>query len=234
MQANIIIDELKSFANEDRRKTNESFFKTGKGQYSEHDHFIGVRMPQIRDVAKKYFKVINLDELDQLISHSIHEIRMCALIILVNKYQVGNKEVIFNYYVTNLESVNNWDLVDTTTPNIIGNFIFCHQEKLSLLYKWAKSDNLWERRISIVATLAFIRHDEFTPTIEISKILLNDKRDLIHKSVGWMLREVYKKDSAICKTFLRENYSSLSRTTLRYAIERMEGKERLNYLKENF
>jgi len=191
-------------------------------------------MPQIRDVAKKYFKVINLDELDQLISHSIHEIRMCALIILVNKYQAGNKEVIFNYYVTNLESVNNWDLVDTTTPNIIGNFIFNHQEKLSLLYEWAESDNLWERRISIVATLAFIRHDEFTPTIEISKILLNDKHDLIHKSVGWMLREVYKKDSAICKTFLRENYSSLSRTTLRYAIERMEGKERLNYLKENF
>jgi 3-methyladenine DNA glycosylase AlkD len=234
MHANIIIDELKSFATEDRRKTNERFFKTGPGQYSEHDQFIGVRMPQTRDVAKKYFDVIKFNEIDQLISHPVHEIRHCALIILVNKYQSGNKEEVFNYYLNNLGSVNNWDLVDTTTPHIIGNYIFNHQEKLSLLYEWANSNDLWERRIAIVATFAFIRRGEFTPTLKISKPLLNDQQDLIHKAVGWMLREVYKKDEAVVKLFLRENYAQLPRTTLRYAIERMQEDERQRYLKGIF
>jgi 3-methyladenine DNA glycosylase AlkD len=234
MHANIIIDELKSFATEDRRKINERFFKTGPGQYSEHDQFIGVRMPQTRDVAKKYFDVIKFNEIDQLISHPVHEIRHCALIILVNKYQSGNKEEVFNYYLNNLGSVNNWDLVDTTTPHIIGNYIFNHQEKLSLLYEWANSNDLWERRIAIVATFAFIRRGEFTPTLKISKPLLNDQQDLIHKAVGWMLREVYKKDEAVVKLFLRENYAQLPRTTLRYAIERMQEDERQRYLKGIF
>jgi len=234
MHANIIIDELKSFATEDRRKINERFFKTGPSQYSEHDQFIGVRMPQTRDVAKKYFDVIKFNEIDQLISHPVHEIRHCALIILVNKYQSGNKEEVFNYYLNNIGSVNNWDLVDTTTPHIIGNYIFNHQEKLSLLYKWVNSNDLWERRIAIVATFAFIRNGEFTPTLKISKLLLNDQQDLIHKAVGWMLREVYKKDEAVVKLFLRENYAQLPRTTLRYAIERMQGDERQRYLKGIF
>ena len=234
MHANIIIDELKSFATEDRRKTNEWFFKTGPGEYSEHDQFIGVRMPQIRGVAKKYFKVIKFNEINQLISHPVHEIRHCALIILVNKYQSGNKEEVFNYYLNNLGSVNNWDLVDTTSPHIIGNFIFNHQEKISLLYEWANSNDLWERRIAIVSTFAFIRHGEFTPTLKISKLLLNDQQDLIHKAVGWMLREVYKKDEAVVKLFLRENYAQLPRTTLRYAIERMQEDERQRYLKGIF
>ena len=234
MHANIIIDELKSFATEDRRKTNKWFFKTGPGEYSEHDQFIGVRMPQIRGVAKKYFKVIKFNEINQLISHPVHEIRHCALIILVNKYQSGNKEEVFNYYLNNLGSVNNWDLVDTTSPHIIGNFIFNHQEKISLLYEWANSNDLWERRIAIVSTFAFIRHGEFTPTLKISKLLLNDQQDLIHKAVGWMLREVYKKDEAVVKLFLRENYAQLPRTTLRYAIERMQEDERQRYLKGIF
>jgi 3-methyladenine DNA glycosylase AlkD len=234
MHANIIIDELKSFATEDRRKTNEWFFKTGPGEYSEHDQFIGVRMPQIRGVAKKYFKVIKFNEINRLISHPVHEIRHCALIILVNKYQSGNKEEVFNYYLNNLGSVNNWDLVDTTSPHIIGNFIFTHQEKISLLYEWENSNNLWERRIAIVSTSAFIRHGEFTPTLKISKLLLNDQQDLIHKAVGWMLREVYKKDEAVVKLFLRENYAQLPRTTLRYAIERMQEDERQRYLKGIF
>jgi 3-methyladenine DNA glycosylase AlkD len=234
MHANIIIDELKSFATEDRRKTNEWFFKTGPGEYSEHDQFIGVRMPQIRGVAKKYFKVIKFNEINQLISHPVHEIRHCALIILVNKYQSGNKEEVFNYYLNNLGSVNNWDLVDTTSPHIIGNFIFNHQEKISLLYEWENSNDLWERRIAIVSTFAFIRHGEFTLTLKISKLLLNDQQDLIHKAVGWMLREVYKKDEAVVKLFLRENYAQLPRTTLRYAIERMQEDERQRYLKGIF
>ena len=234
MHANIIIDELKSFATEDRRKTNEWFFKTGPGEYSDHDQFIGMRMPQIRGVAKKYFKVIKFNEINQLISHPVHEIRHCALIILVNKYQSGNKEEVFNYYLNSLGSVNNWDLVDTTSPHIIGNFIFNHQEKISLLYEWENSNDLWERRIAIVSTFAFIRHGEFTLTLKISKLLLNDQQDLIHKAVGWMLREVYKKDEAVVKLFLRENYAQLPRTTLRYAIERMQEDERQRYLKGIF
>jgi 3-methyladenine DNA glycosylase AlkD len=229
-----IIQELKSFASSERKKTNEYFFKTGKGQYSEHDEFIGVRVPQTRKVARQHFRNISFVQLDKLINHPVHEIRHCALIILVNKYQAGNKEEIFNYYLNNLNSVNNWDLVDTTTPHIIGDFIFNHQEKISLLYEWANSNNLWERRIAIVATFAFIRHGEFAPTLKISKLLLNDQQDLIHKAVGWMLREVYKKDEALVKLFLRENYAQLPRTTLRYAIERMQEDERQRYLKGIF
>ena len=234
MSAQEIITQLKSFATKDRKKINEWFFKTGPGQYSEHDQFIGVRMPQIRLIAKKYFKEISFNKLDQLINHPTHEIRHCALIILVNKYQTGNKHEAFNYYLDNLDSVNNWDLVDTTTPHIIGDYLFHHPDKRSLLYDWTNSNNLWERRIAIVATFAFIKQGELITTLNICQLLLKDQHDLIHKAIGWMLREVYKKNSDICKTFLRENYAQLPRTTLRYAIERMQESERLRYLKGIF
>lgn len=130
--------------------------------------------------------------------------------------------------------VNSWDLVDSSAPQIVGDYLFNHQDKLSLLEDWAQSDDLWERRIAIVATWTFIKQGEFAPTLKIGKLLLNDKHDLIHKAVGWMLREIYKKEADICKIFLRKNYAQLPRTTLRYAIERMQKIERLNYLKGNF
>lgn len=234
MSAQEVIMQLKSFATDERKVANEWFFKTGLGQYSEHDQFIGVRAPQTRLVAKKYFKTIAFNEIDQLINHPVHEVRHCGLIILVNKYQSGNKDEIFNYYLKNIHTANNWDLVDTTIPHTIGDYIFHHEDKLNILYSYAESNNLWERRIAIVATFAFIKNNQFKPTLKIAKKLLGDSHDLIHKAIGWMLREVYKKDSEACKTFLRENYAQLPRTTLRYAIERMPEDERLRYLKGEF
>ncbi|SMN11444.1 probable DNA alkylation repair enzyme [uncultured Candidatus Thioglobus sp.] len=204
----------------------------GKGEYSEYDTFIGVRVPQIRDVAKQHFESIDFNEISLLINHPIHEVRHCGLIILLNKYQKQDKKAVFNYYLDNINTVNNWDLVDSTAPQIIGDYIVNHPQKLALLFNFSASKDLWERRIAIVATWVFIKQGKFDTTFEISKLLLNDKHDLIHKAVGWMLREVYKKDKEVCKQFLRENYAQLPRTTLRYAIERMEEAERLRYLKK--
>ncbi len=229
-----IISQLKSFATEQKRKTNELFFKTGKGEYSEFDQFIGVCMPQIRQVAKQYFKSIAYDEIDKLIHHPIHEVRHCGLIILVNKYQSGDEVSVFKYYLKNINSVNNWDLVDTTTPHIVGDYIDHHQDQLPLLFKFSKSNVLWEKRIAIVATSAFIKQGEFEPTFQIAKTLLTDTHDLIHKAIGWMLREVYKKDHQATQLFLQKNYKKLPRTTLRYAIEHMAENQRLLYLKGKF
>ena len=234
MSAQEVITQLKSFATDERKATNEWFFKTGPGQYSEHDEFIGLRVPQTRLVAKKYFKKISFAQLDKIINHPVHEIRHCGLIMLVNKYQHGEKEEVFNFYLSNIQAANNWDLVDTTIPHTIGDYIFNHQDKLDILLDYSQSSNLWKKRIAIVATFAFIKNKQFKPTLKIAKTLLKDSHDLIHKAVGWMLREVYKKDSKVCKTFLRENYAQLPRTTLRYAIERMPENERLHYLKGKF
>ena len=234
MSAQEVILQLKSFATVERKNKNEYYFKTGPGQYSEFDQFIGVRTPQIRLIAKQHYQCIAFNEIDKLINHAVHEIRYCGLIILVYQYQSGNQGAVFNYYLKNIHAVNNWDLVDYSTPHIIGDYLFKHQDKRSLLYDWAKSNSLWERRIAIVATFAFIKHTEFAPTLSISKLLLNDQEDLIHKALGWMLREIYKKDAKTCEAFLRENYAQLPRTTLRYAIERMQEDKRQRYLKGVF
>ena len=234
MKVEEIIDELKTYASSERKKTNEWFFKTGKGEYSEFDKFIGVRVPNTRKVAKKYFTSTSFDEIFDLINNEIHEIRHLGLIMLVNKYQAGEKDRVFNFYLENIHAVNNWDLVDTTIPHTIGDYIFNNQNLLNILFDYTNSDNLWKRRIAVVATFAFIKNNEFKPTLVITKTLLNDKHDLIHKAIGWMLREVYKKDSQTCEDFLKQNYAQLSRTTLRYAIERMPEEQRQLYLKGEF
>lgn len=234
MHANRIIDELKTFASQERKKTNMWFFKTGKGEYSEFDQFIGVRVPDTRKVAKKYFQTTNLDVISQLLKHEIHEVRHLGLIMLVHKYQTEDKDLIFDFYLDNLNAANNWDLIDTTIPPIIGDYIFNHPNKLSILLDHAKSTDLWKKRIAIVATFAFIKNNQFKPTFEIAKLLLKDSHDLIHKATGWMLREVYKKDNQACEAFLKQNYAQLSRTTLRYAIERMPEDQRQCYLKGEF
>ncbi len=234
MSAQTIITQLNSFATAERKKQNQYYFKMGPGQYSEFDQFIGVRMAQIRSIAKQTYQHIGFDEIDQLINHTIHEIRHCGLIILVYQYQSGHQHEVFEYYINNLQAVNNWDLVDNSTPHIIGDYLFNHPAQLPLLNDWVVSSNLWLRRIAIVATFAFIKQNNFEPTLSIGKLLLNDSADLIHKALGWMLREIYKRDSNTCKTFLEENYAQLPRTTLRYAIERMQAHERQHYLKGIF
>jgi len=234
MIAKEVINALKLSATEERRKVNEWFFKTGKGEYGYGDIFLGATVPDIRRIAKKFSQEISLQELTKLIQSPIHEVRLCALIILVNKYKKKDYDRIYQYYLKHISSVNNWDLVDTSAPHIVGDYLYKNPEKSKILLEFSHSENLWIRRISIVSTFAFIKNNEFKKTLEIAKLLLNDDRDLIHKAVGWMLREVYKRDVDLIKRFLRQNYAQIPRTTLRYAIERMDKEERLLYLKGNF
>ena len=234
MIAKEVINELKILATEDRRKSNEWFFKTNKGEYGFGDIFLGVRMQDIRKVAKKFSPKITLKELTELIQSPIHEVRLCALIILVNQYKKGNFSKIFEYYIRQINFINNWDLVDSSAPYIVGDYLYNNPDERSILFDFVHSENLWVRRISIVSTFTLIKNNQFNETLQIAKILLNDKHDLIHKAVGWMLREVYKRDQDLIRTFLKQNYAQLPRTTLRYAIERMDEVERLLFLKGYF
>ena len=234
MIAKEVINELKILATEDRRKSNEWFFKTNKGEYGYGDIFLGVRMPDIRKVAKKFSPKITLKELTELIQSPIHEVRLCALIILVNQYKKGNFSKIFEYYLRQINFINNWDLVDSSAPYIVGDYLYNNPDERSILFEFVHSENLWVKRISIVSTFTLIKNNQFNETLQIAKILLNDKHDLIHKAVGWMLREVYKRDQDLIRTFLKQNYAQLPRTTLRYAIERMDEVERLLFLKGYF
>ena len=234
MTAKEVVNALKLVATEERRKANEWFFKTGKGEYGYGDIFLGVTVPNIRRIAKKFSQEISLQKLTELIRSPIHEVRLCALIILVNKYKKEDSDKIYQFYMDHLTAINNWDLVDSSAPYIVGDYLYKHPEKSKILIDFSHSENLWVRRISIVSTFTFIKNNEFNTTLEIAKLLLNDNHDLIHKALGWMLREIYKRDERIIKRFLRQNYAQIPRTTLRYAIEHMDKEERLLYLKGNF
>jgi len=209
----------------------QRFFKTGKGEYGEGDVFLGIKVPVQRSIAKKYYG-LSLLKIKELLKSKIHEHRLVGLLILDGKYKKAGaeeKENIFNFYLQNLKNVNNWDLVDLSAPNIVGNFLFKRDKKI--LYKLARSENLWERRIAIISTFTFIREEEFGDALAISELLLNDKHDLIHKAVGWMLREVGKKDLEILESFLKQHYKKMPRTMLRYAIEKFEEGKRKSYLR---
>jgi len=223
--------ELQSFEDKERAKILRKYFKTGKGEYGEGDIFLGLNSQQVKDIAKKYLGM-PLIKIKELLESKIHEERICALRILVTKYENSDEEDkanIFNFYLKNTKKINNWDLVDISSPCIVGDFLSNKNKKI--LYELAKSDNLWERRIAIVSTLSFIKKENFEDTLKIANLLLEDSHDLIHKAVGWMLREIGKKDIETLKYFLNENYNNIPRTTLRYAIERFEEKERKKWLR---
>lgn len=206
------------------------FFKCGKGQYGEGDAFLGIWVPECRKIAKQFFG-LSLIDTTKLLQNKWHEVRLIALFILVFKFKKASileKKTIISIYLNNIKYINNWDLVDQSAHYILGAFL--ENRNRNILIRLVKSKNLWERRISIVSTLWFIRKNDFNYTMLISKILLKDKEDLIHKACGWMLREVGKKDVRILKDFLNDNYKSMPRTTLRYAIERFSEKERKKYL----
>ena len=222
--------DLNKLKNKEKAKILAGFFKTGKGEYGEGDIFLGIIVPEQLKIAKKYFD-LNLNGLNKLIFSKIHEYRLVSLLILINKYnKVDNKEKkkIFSFYLKNIKYINNWDLVDLSAPNIIGDYLLDKDRKI--LYKLAKSKNLWEKRISIISTYRFIKENNFNDTLKISEILLNDEHDLIHKAVGWMLREVGKKDQAIEEKFLRKYHKVMPRTMLRYAIEKFDENKRKFYL----
>lgn len=219
----------------ERAKNSGRFFKTGKGEYGEGDIFLGIKTPDSRKVAKKY-QDLTLSELQELLKSKIHTYRSVALFILVQKYQKGDdktKKAIYRFYLKNTKHVNNWDLVDISAPKIVGYYLLDHPKEKKILYKLARSDDLWEKRISILATLAMIKSKQFSDTFKIAEILLHDPHDLIHKAVGWMLREVGKIDQKQEEVFLKKYYREMPRTMLRYAIERFEEKKRQSYLKKD-
>ena len=222
--------ELNSLANPKQAEILQRFFKTGKGQYGEGDVFLGIKVPVQRKVAKNY-KELSLEDIQELLDSEIHEYRMVGLFILIDKYK-KDKGKVFEFYLKNSKKVNNWDLVDLSAPNIVGDFLL--DKPKDILYKLAKSENLWERRIAIISTFAFIRKEKFEDTLKISEILLNDSHDLIHKAVGWMLREVGKRDRKKLENFLKRHYKKMPRTMLRYAIERFEEGKRKMYLRGRF
>jgi len=228
----IVLNELQKHIDLEKQRIFPRFFKTAKGEYGQGDKFWGITVPNIRNIAKRYFTDITLNEIKELINHEIHEVRLTGYIIMTYKYEKGSKqekETIVNFYLSNLSGVNNWDIVDLTCSKILGDYLVDNPEKRYILYKLVNSKNLWEQRISIVSTYSFIKQNDFNDTLQISKILLNHKHDLIHKAVGWMLREVGKKDINVLREFLNENIQDIPKTTLRYAIERMEESERKKY-----
>lgn len=222
--------EILNHKNPEKAELLQRFFKTGKGQYGEGDIFYGLMVPEQRKIAKK-FKQLPLKDIQKLLNSKIHEERLIGLFILVHQYQKGDWEVrksIVNFYLKNTKRVNNWDLVDLTAGKILGDYL--REKDKVVLYKLAKSTNLWERRISIIATSNFIANNQYEDTLKISKILLNDKHDLIHKAVGWMLREIGKRDQDIEEIFLRRYHKTMPRTMLRYAIERFDEEKRKFYM----
>ncbi len=222
--------ELQKHARPDKAKILQRFFKTGKGQYGEGDKFIGVTMPEQRAIAKK-FTQLSLTEIQALLNSKVHEHRMTGLIVLVNKYkQSKDKKKYYDFYLKNTNRINNWDLVDVTSPHVVGHYLF--DKDRSILYQLARSKDLWEKRISIISTFYFIREEDFNDSLKIAEILLKDKHDLIHKAVGWMLREIGKKDQAVEERFLIKHYKHMPRTMLRYAIERFDEKKRMFYMKK--
>jgi 3-methyladenine DNA glycosylase AlkD len=208
-----------------------SFFKTGKGQYGEGDVFIGVTVPQQRIIAKK-FCGLPLKEIEKLLNDPIHEMRLTGLLILVDRYQKGNNEVkqeTVDFYLSHLKGVNNWDLVDSSAAQILGAHLLS-QKDTSILNDFAESKDLWKQRIAMVSTYAFIKAGKYTETVRIAEILLHHQHDLIHKAVGWMLREMGKKDRTILETFLQKHAHHMPRTMLRYAIEKFSPSERKKFL----
>lgn len=213
--------------------SNAIFYKTAKGDYAEHDQFIGINVPSLRKIAKD-FHAISLDDIQVLLYSRFNEERLLALIILVNQYtSSSSKNAIYQFYVDHLGQVNNWNLVDISAHLIIGKHLFGKKDK-NILLELANSKVLWERRISIVSTWYFIKMNDYDWTLKLAELLLKDNHDLIHKSVGWMLREVGKKNVTVLKGFLKQFLKDMPRTTLRCAIERFSENERRKFLNQDY
>lgn len=250
--------DLKQLVDSKKAKIVAGYFKTGKGEYGEGDVFIGVTVPNSWKIARKY-KDISLIDIENLLRSKIHEERLIALMILVLQFQKGSNDVqkkIYEFYLENTKYVNNWDLVDTSADHIVGGYLFsirCHSgldpespkakkgilnrvqddilKKDDILKMLAYSKNIWERRIAIIATYEFIRNHKYDDTLKIAEILISDSHDLIHKAVGWMLREMGNRDRVVEELFLKKHYKNMPRTMLRYAIEKFPKDLYYSYLR---
>jgi 3-methyladenine DNA glycosylase AlkD len=221
--------ELKEKSNKEKAEIFQRFFKTKKGEYGEGDVFLGITVPELRRIVKEN-KAIEIEDVLQLLHSKIHEERFIALLIFIERFS-KESEKIFDLYLKNLSWVNNWDLVDISAYRIIGEHLF--DKEKTVIYNLARSKDLWERRVAIMSTFYFIRKNQFKDTINIAEILLYDDHDLIHKAVGWMLREIGKRDIKEEENFLKKNYKKMPRTMLRYAIEKFPEDKRKLYMKKD-
>ena len=232
-----VLSELKKLASPGKATELQRFFKTGPGDYAEGDIFLGVVVPQTRKIAANH-SGLSLTEIEKLTKSDFHEARLCGLIILCNQFKrlknPADQKNLFDFYMQQVYKgrVNNWDLVDITAPTL-GQYLVDSKNPLALLRKLTKSKSLWERRVSMILTFAFIRASELEPTYEIAERLLRDDQDLIHKAVGWMLREMGKRDPGLLRAFLQEHCHEMPRTTLRYSIEKLPERERKKWLLES-
>lgn len=225
-----LINDLKKLANPEKAAFFPRFFKAGPGEYGEGDQFLGVIVPDQRKIAKKY-KGLELPEIKKLLHSPIHEHRLTALFILVNQFQKGDekqKKEVYEFYLKNKCHVNNWDLVDSSAHKIVG--VYLKDKDRSILYDLAQSPSLWDRRIAMMSCFTFIREQDFEDALAIAEILVDDEHDLIHKVVGWMLREIGKRDQGVEEEFLMQHYQTMPRTMLRYAIEKFTRQKRDFYL----
>lgn len=221
--------EIKRSANKEKAQIMQKFFKTGEGEYGFGDIFLGLTVPQSREIAIKY-QELSFEEVAELLKSEIHEERLIALLILVHKFQTDEmlQRRIYEFYMKNVKYVNNWDLVDLSADKIVGAYL--SDKPKDVLKKFAKSENIWEKRIAMVATYNFIKNEEYDDALTIAEILVNDKNDLIQKAVGWMLREIGKRNLKSEENFLKKYHKEMGRTALRYAIEKFPEKIRLSYL----
>lgn len=223
-------DALRAFASPDRATVSQGYFKTGRAGYAEDDKFIGASVPQLRSLVRT-FERMPIAELKKLLPSDVHEDRLFALLVMVRQYARGDdgmRQRLYDFYLKSTKHINNWDLVDASAEHIVGAHLY--ERDHSVLEKLARSKTLWERRISIIATYHFIKKKSFETTLHIAEMLLGDREDLVHKAVGWMLREVGNRDRAVEEKFLRKHYKTMPRTMLRYAIEKFPEDLRQRYL----
>lgn len=232
MKASSVKKDLQRIADPEKAVTLARFFKTGKGEYGEGDIFIGIKVPDQRNVARR-FRELPLPELKTLLSDPVHECRLTALMILVDKYSkadVRTRGEIFDFYIGNTRYINNWDLVDLSCEKIIGRHLYSSGSDRSILYDLAGHDYLWDQRIAVVSTYWFIKNRDFDDTVRLCEYFLGHRHDLIHKATGWMLREAGKRDITVLREFLDRHAGVMPRTMLRYAIEKLDGTERKKYM----
>lgn len=222
--------ELLSRANPAKAKTLQRFFKTGQGEYGEGNVFIGIYVPEQRSIARKYYSCLSFSEIESLLKSPIHEFRLTVLLILVHRFHkvAEEQDKIFDFYTKNTAYINNWDLVDLSAPKICGAYLLDKDKKL--LFDFSDSGDLWKQRIAIISTFHFIKNNEFDTTLSLAEKLLFHRHDLIHKAVGWMLREIGKRNEETELTFLKKHYKKMPRTMLRYAIEKFDPELRSKFL----
>ncbi len=231
--ADVILHKLQDLSNPKTASVQLRFFKTGPGEYGEGDRFLGVTLPQTRRVVKEFFARAEWADLEKLFACEWHEARVCAVLILVAKFEkaktAGERKKIFDFYVAHLPRANNWDLIDISAYKIIGAYLADKKDR-GLLFKLAQSENLWKQRAAVVSTMYFVKRGEYGPTIALAEKFFTHQHDLMHKATGWLLREVGKKDERILRDFLDKSAARMPRTMLRYSIEKLTPEQKKIYM----